>query len=170
MLSFVTRKLPNFLFQNTSETYVKRRFDTVKYKYSNSGIAQDRRQEINEKILYLIDNDKTEEFNISGEEIFNGYTGVGGLHNLSRNNYNDYSSYSKAKKEIENGQFFTPFSICELIAKCINPAKDALVADLTCGMGRFFNFLPTESNLYGCELDNKAYKVAKHLFPTANIK
>lgn len=141
----------------------------MKYKYSNSGIAQDRRHEINEKILYLIDNDKTEEFNISGEEIFNGYTGIGGLHNLSRNNYDDYSSYSNAKKEIENGQFFTPFSICELIAKCINPSKDALVADLTCGMGRFFNFLPTESNLYGCELDNKAYKVAKHLFPTANI-
>ena len=37
------------------------------------------------------------------------------------------------------------------------------------GLGSFFNFMPTENNLYGCELDNKAYKVAKYLYPDANI-
>lgn len=141
----------------------------MKYNYSNSFIPPYQRKEVNEKILYLIDNDKTEEFNISDEDIFNGYTGIGGLHNLNRNDYVNYSSYSNAKKEIENGQFFTPFSVCELISKCLNPSEDALVADLTCGMGRFFNFMPSETNLYGCELDSKAYKIAKHLFPSANI-
>ena len=31
------------------------------------------------------------------------------------------------------------------------------------------NFAPAESNVYGCELDIKAYKVAKYLYPKANI-
>ncbi len=31
--------------------------------------------------------------------------------------------------------------------------KQELVADLTCGMGNFFNFVPVESNAYGCEID-----------------
>ena len=37
-------------------------------------------------------------------------------------------------------------------------------------MGRFFNFVPVESNAYGCELDIRAYKVAHFLFPDANIE
>lgn len=32
-----------------------------------------------------------------------------------------------------------------------------------------FNFLPNEYNIYGNELDIKAYKVAKYLYPLANI-
>lgn len=57
-----------------------------------------------------------------------------------------------------------------MVAECLNPAKDALIADLTCGAGGFFNFMPTESNLYGCELDVAAYKVAHHLYPDANLE
>lgn len=44
------------------------------------------------------------------------------------------------------------------------------VADLTCGKGSFFNFMPVESNLYGCEIDARAYKVAHFLYPEANLK
>ena len=47
--------------------------------------------------------------------------------------------------------------------------KQELVADLTCGMGNFFNFVPVESNAYGCEIDAKAYKVAHYLYPAANL-
>ena len=44
------------------------------------------------------------------------------------------------------------------------------MADLTCGMGSFFNFIPTEANIYGCELDVKAVKVARFLYPKATIE
>ena len=141
----------------------------MKYIARNEHIPQDRRRELNDKILYLIDAGLTEEADISREDIYNAYTGDGGLHGLQRSDYDSYSDFSDAKKEIENGQFFTPPSICQMVAKCIGIGKGDLVADLTCGMGSFFNFMPTENNLYGCELDNKAYKIAKYLYPDANI-
>ena len=142
----------------------------MKYIARNERIPQDRRRELNDKILYLIDAGLTEDVNISREDIYNAYTGDGGLHGLKRSDYDSYADYSDAKKEIENGQFFTPPSICQTVAQCISVGKGDLIADLTCGIGNFFNFMPTENNLYGCEIDNKAYKVARHLYPDANIE
>ena len=142
----------------------------MKYIARNERIPQDRRRELNDKILYLIDAGMTEATDISREDIYNAYTGDGGLHGLKRSDYDSYSEYSEAKKEIENGQFFTPPSICQTVAACLSVGKGDLIADLTCGMGSFFNFMPTENNLYGCEIDNKAYKVARHLYPDANIE
>ncbi len=60
--------------------------------------------------------------------------------------------------------------LCHLVAESLKPSKDAIIADLTCGAGGFFNFMPTEANLYGCELDVNAYKVARHLYPDADIE
>ena len=142
----------------------------MKYTCYDSMVPQESRKEFNEKILYLIDNDRLAEFEISNDDIYNAYTGNGGLHGLKRSDYDNYASYSDAKKEIENGQFFTPPSLCRLIAESLKPAKDALIADLTCGAGGFFNFMPTESNLYGCEIDADAYRVAHHLYPAANLE
>lgn len=142
----------------------------VKYPFYGKIVPQDQRQEFNDKLLYLIDNGKTEEYEISCADIYNLYTGDGGLHGLNRQDYDNYAKYSEAKKEIENGQFFTPPSLCRLVAESLAPADDSLVADLTCGVGGFFNFMPTESNLYGCEIDTKAYKVARYLYPKANLE
>ncbi len=142
----------------------------MKYNDINERIPQERRKELNDKILYLIDADKAEESGVTKQDIYNAYTGDGGLHGLNRLDFNNYSEFSEAKKEIENGQFFTPHAICQLVAKSLNVDKGDLVADLTCGKGSFFNFMPTEVNLYGCELDNKAYKVVRYLYPDANIE
>ncbi len=141
----------------------------MKYAVYDTVVPQDKRQETNEKLLYLIDSGKAGDYGISGDDIYNLYTGDGGLHGLSRQDYENYASYSKAKKEIENGQFFTPPVLCHLVTKALSPPSDAAVADLTCGAGAFFNFMPAENNLYGCELDMKAYKVAKYLYPRANL-
>ena len=141
----------------------------MKYIAREERIPQDRRRELNDKILYLIDAGLAEDAGITREDIYNAYTGDGGLHGLKRSDYDSYSEFSDAKKEIEIGQFFTPPSVCQTVAKCIGIGKGDLVADLTCGIGSFFNFMPTENNLYGCELDNKAYKVAKYLYPDSNI-
>lgn len=79
----------------------------MKYNYSNEVIPQDQRSDINTKIEYIVNNDLPEsETGISKEDIFNAYTGVGGLHGLQFSNYSNYYDYQKAKAEIEQGQFF----------------------------------------------------------------
>lgn len=142
----------------------------MKYKIYPRPPRQEEREEFNRKLLKLIDNKETEKYKISNDDVYNAYTGDGGLHGLKRENYDNYHSYSKDKKEIENGQVFTPPKLAKLIVDCVSPAKDETVADLTCGAGAFFNFLPNEKNIYGCEIDIKAYKVAKFLYPDANIE
>jgi len=141
----------------------------MKYNYYPAPRDPVRRTALNEKVLYLIDSGTASEHNISAEDMFNAYTGDGGLHGLNRADFENYHEYSEAKKEIENGQFFTPPDVCRLVCEALAPSISDSVADLTCGKGSFFNFLPIEANVYGCELDEKAYKVAHYLFPAANL-
>lgn len=141
----------------------------MKYTPSTEAIPQSSRRAVNEKLLYLIDNNCCEAYGITKQDVFQGYTGDGGLHGLSRKNYRSYHTYSEAKKELENGQFFTPPALCQFVADCLRLEEDDLVADLTCGMGNFFNVMPVEANVYGCELDTKAFKVASYLYPEANL-
>lgn len=127
----------------------------MKYNYLPVPTDTRSRKTLNEKVLYLIDSGTCDKTGISQEDIYNAYTGDGGLHGLQRKDYDDYHSYSEKKKEIENGQFFTPPDICRLVAESLRPSSSDLIADLTCGKGSFFNFFPVESNLYGCEIDPK---------------
>lgn len=143
----------------------------MKYNYSNEVIPQDQRSDINTKIEYIVNNDLPEsETGISKEDIFNAYTGVGGLHGLQFSNYSNYYDYQKAKAEIEQGQFFTPYKLVEWIYNCLHISNNDLVADLTCGHGAFASCCPIESNFYGCELDGKSYRVAKYLYPDAKLE
>ncbi len=142
----------------------------MKYTYQGEDIPQEKRNEINEKILHLIDSGTARSSGITQEDIFNAYTGDGGLHGLNRKDFDNYNAYSEAKKEKEQGQFFTPPLLCQLIMESLKLSKSDVVADLTCGMGNFFNYIPAEENAYGCEIDSKAYKVARHLYPAAHIE
>lgn len=142
----------------------------MKYQSQELALTLEQRAELNHKVLYLIDSGTAEAAGITQEDIYNVYTGGGGLHGLARSDFDHYHEYSEKKKEFENGQFFTPPAICQLVAASIRPSVYDLVADLTCGKGSFFNFMPAESNLYGCELDSKAYKVAHYLYPSANLE
>ena len=101
----------------------------MKYQYLNQIIPQESRKELNEKILYLVSQNNVEKFGITPEDIFNGYTGDGGLHGLKQSDFNNYHEYSEAKKEFENGQFFTPPPLCQLIMDILNPGTDDSVAD-----------------------------------------
>lgn len=141
----------------------------MKYEIYRSVVKPEDRAEFNSKIVYIIDEGIAEKIGVNATEIYNFYTGDGGLHGLNQSDYSNYHEYSNAKKEIENGQVLTPQWLARLLSESIDPAKDELVADLTCGAGAFFNFMPTERNLYGCEIDTKAFKVAKYLYPEANI-
>ena len=142
----------------------------MKYTYHNEPIPQEARQELNDKILYLVEQDLAAQSGITCEDIYNAYTGDGGLHGLKRSDFANYHEYSEAKKEFENGQFFTPPALCQFIMEALSPAMDETVADLTSGIATFANFMPLEANFYGCELDIKSHKVAHYLYPAANLE
>ncbi|MDD3140636.1 MAG: N-6 DNA methylase, partial [Lachnospiraceae bacterium] len=143
----------------------------MKYTLSNETIPHDARKDINTKIEYIVNNDLPEEqTGISRADIFNAYTGIGGLHGLDFKDYGNYYDYRKAKEEIEQGQFFTPYKLVEWIYDCLHISAHDLVADLTCGHGAFASCLPTESNFYGCELEARSCNVASYLYPDAHIQ
>lgn len=142
----------------------------MKYTFHDEIIPQEARQELNDKVLYIVDQDIAEQEGITREDIFNAYTGDGGLHGLKRSDYRNYHEYGEAKKEIENGQFFTPPALCQFIMEALDVGITDTVADLTSGMAHFANFMPVEANFYGCELDIKSHKVAHYLYPAANLE
>lgn len=141
----------------------------MKYTITDNIIRLDQRKEINEKILYLIDNRQTDKYGITPQDIYTAYTGDGGLHGLDFSDYSSYTAYSAAKKEIEQGQFFTPHHLCKFLVDCVKPSFHDLAADLTAGMGNFLNWLPNPVNAYGNEIDVKAFKVMRYLYPDANV-
>ena len=142
-----------------------------KYELSNEIIPQDQRKDINTKIEYIINHGLSEsETGISKADIFNAYTGKGGLHGLNYGNYGNYYDYQKAKSEIEQGQFFTPYQLVSFIYDCLHVSENDLVADLTSGHGAFISCCPNESNFYACELDTQPYAVSKYLYPKAHIE
>lgn len=143
----------------------------MKYNITGEVIPQECRKEINTKIEYIINNELSEdETGINKEDIFNAYTGIGGLHGLSYSNYDSYFDYQKAKAEIEQGQFFTPYKLVEWIYDCLKISNTDLVADLTSGHGAFACCVPNEANFYGCELETKSFNVAKYLYPDAKFE
>lgn len=137
--------------------------------YSNSPqkIPKERRAEYNEKILYSINMGKEQ---IPRETIYNCYTGLGGLHNLKQADFDNYNDFAQAKKEFEMGQFFTPHFLCQQIVKLAAPEQTEMVIDMCCGIANFFNFLPNPFNAYGFDIDPNAVKVARYLYPDANIE
>ena len=55
----------------------------MKYTPSTESIPQSSRRAVNEKLLYLIDNNCCEAYGITKQDVFQGYTGDGGLHGLT---------------------------------------------------------------------------------------
>lgn len=137
------------------------------YQIIPQQIPQEKRKEINDKILFCID---TGNKKLSSETIFNCYTGIGGLHGLKQDDFANYYEYSKAKKEIELGQFFTPHEICRNMVDLLSPYKSDMILDMCCGMGNFFNYMPNQCNCFGFDCDINAVKVAKYLYPEVTIE
>lgn len=136
------------------------------YVIKPQSISKSQREAYNRKILRSI---IQEEGSISREEIFNTYTGLGGLHKLKRSDYDSPYAFAQAKKEFEIGQFFTPHEMCRQIVELVAPSGEESVLDMCCGMGNFFNHLPNLFNAYGFDVDPNAVAVAQHLYPDANI-
>jgi hypothetical protein len=127
--------------------------------------AQNQRQQLNDAVLALLAKNE-----ITGQEAFAAYTGGGGLHGLNFNDFEHFAAFTAAKKEIELGQFFTPYKVQEKIVSCLQIGNSDKVADFCCGVAGWANFLPKESNFFGLEFDTDIYKVSKFLYPSAEIK
>lgn len=138
----------------------------MKYQIYCDQIALRDRKAVNEICLAALEDDAP---SMTDEELFNKFTGAGGLHGLNYVDYGNYADFSEAKKEIEQGQFFTSDAICQWVLDCIRPEYRHRIADLTCGKGSFFNHLPVEEKIYGCEIDPDSFAVARRCFPKANL-
>ena len=138
----------------------------MKYQITDTIIPKDRRKEINDKIIYVIENKLDA---LTPELIYNCYSGQGGLHGLEFKEFDNYHAFSEAKKLLEVGSFYTPPNIAKFMVDCIKPNNYDLICDMTMGSGAFFNFLPVEHNIFGSDIDIKGYKCAKYLYPKANL-
>lgn len=139
-----------------------------KYQIYDESIPQSERENINNKILYLIETEQCEQYGITKEIIYNSYTG-GHFCDFEFKDFDNFHEYSLAKREIQQGQFFSPHYILKFVMQCIRPTNTDLIGDLTSGKGDIFNFCGMESNCYGNEFDIKAWKTSKYLYPQANI-
>lgn len=128
-------------------------------------IPMEFREQINQKILAVVAMNGHP--HLSRADIFNGFTGKGGLHGLSRSDFASFHAFSEAKRELEWGQFFSPDPIVKRITDLLQLDSRDLVADLTCGHGAFCNHAPLEENFYGYDLDQDALRVARFLYPKA---
>lgn len=132
-------------------------------------LSPEKRQVVNKKFQYLLT--KGELFKkFTPEEVFNYYTGKGGLHGLKKDHFRSFHEYTEAKKEIEQGAFFTPDTFFEKIHSMIKIENNHFVADLSYGKGGFFNHCPNENNIYGCELDRLSANIGMGLFSKANLQ
>ena len=120
----------------------------MKYQPTPQAIPRDKRQEVNDKLLFLAEYGKLEQYGISRQDVFNAYTGDGGLHGLQYDDYDNYASYSRAKREVDNGQYLTPPVVVGFLMRCLRPDKEDVVMDLTGGTGVFANSMPSECNFY----------------------
>ena len=74
----------------------------MKYKIYQSSVKQQDREEFNRKLLKLIDNKETEKYGITGDDVYNAYTGDGGL---NRKDYDSYYTYSEEKRILKTDSF-----------------------------------------------------------------
>jgi hypothetical protein len=139
----------------------------MKYSDYELVVPFEKRKSYNQKITALILSGDMQ--GIIPEEVYNLFTGKGNLHGLDLENFDNYYEYSCAKKEIEQGQFFTPHALCAAIIQALRPPDHARIVDMTCGIGNFFNHLSYENRLYGNEIEEAAFSVCHFLYPEAHI-
>ncbi len=145
----------------------------VKYPFKDDlSFSQAEREGLNQAILDQINTQHTITKSPKGEkqfkrqEIYQLFTGKGKLHGLDFSDFDNFHQYTKAKQTTEIGQFFTPHHLAQTIVSLVNPTGKVL--DPCCGAGVFCNFL-VEQQFTGVEIDSEVAKVAKLLYPFADI-
>lgn len=99
--------------------------------------------------------------------LYQQFSGKGGLHEVEFRNCDNFHEYTALKQEFEMGQFFTPDDVAEKMVQLLRLPDSVKVMDATCGMGRFFNFIPNETRIYGLDNSWENIDVCKRLYPEA---
>ena len=121
------------------------------------------------------------------QEALHRYVGWGGLpqafdpdNGLWQNEYHELSAllkpeeYEKARASTINAHYTSP-TVIKPIYEAIQRLgfKTGNIIDPGCGVGNFFGLLPEgmgKSKLYGVELDSITARIARHLYPDADIQ
>lgn len=121
------------------------------------------------------------------QEILASYVGWGGLPDVFDKSKDNWSEEYNELKEILTDEeyksarastltaFYTPPVVINAIYDTLKNmgVEQANILEPSCGTGNFLGMLPQEmqsSKLYGIELDSISGKIAKQLYPKANIK
>lgn len=120
------------------------------------------------------------------QEILSHYVGWGGLSEVfDKDNSSFISEYSQLKSLLSEDEYSTARAstlnahyTSPTVIKAIYDAVENMgfttgnILEPACGIGHFFGMLPDSmenSNLYGIELDGLTGRIAKQLYPNANI-
>lgn len=142
----------------------------MKYAYKPERYAPQEQQRVNEALVHLVRTDALARHGVSLQEVYNGFTGRGGLHGLTFDEFASFHEYSAAKREYEKGEFFTPHPLARAVVEALEVGASEAVLDPTCGAGVFFNFLSDEANAWGVEVDAGNAAIAQALYPEARIE
>ncbi len=121
------------------------------------------------------------------QEILSRYSGWGGLPQaFDENNQNWSKEYSELKSLISDVEYnsarastlnahYTSPVVINAIYKAVSNMgfKSGNILEPACGTGNFFGLLPDDMNkskLFGVELDSITGRIAKQLYPNANIQ
>lgn len=136
------------------------------YQPLQENLTKEQRKALNRHIIDVLHDGSIK---LEASDIFNAFTGRGGLHDVNFKDFDNYAKYADAKKLYEEGQFFTPDALVAQVIDVLQLEEDELICDPTCGKGSFFNHIPNLSRVYGNELDRNAFLVASHCFAEANL-
>lgn len=140
----------------------------MKYDIIPVNIVPDHRADLNKAILSYVKGEIPASYD-KKQQIFNLYTGDGGLHGFKPSDFQNFSEFISAKREADMGQFFTDPSVAKEIIEILGIESTAKMLDPTCGSGVFCNFLEQEENFTGVEISPDVCSVAAFLYPKANI-
>lgn len=138
------------------------------------------------KLLHKLE-DENRLANKEEQEVLSKYVGWGGLPDVFDENKDNWSKEYNELKEILTDEeyksarastltaFYTPPVVINAIYDTLKNmgVEQANILEPSCGTGNFLGMLPQEmqsSKLYGIELDSISGKIAKQLYPKANIK
>lgn len=120
------------------------------------------------------------------QRVLSQYVGWGGIPDVFDNTREDWKNeyqelkvaltpeeYNSARASTLNAHYTSPVIIRAIYAALSNMGfKSGNILEPSCGIGNFFGLLPEEmadSRLYGIELDDISGRIAKQLYPQANI-
>lgn len=105
--------------------------------------------------------------NFNRELVNELYNGLGVMVKMGKEGTHGKGIILKRKKNLQ--QFYTSSSISNLINKLLNIPEFARVFDPTCGTGRLFFHMPNPEMCHGIEIEHDAYKIARVLYPKAQL-